>query len=487
MSENLSRPGFLRASGAGLLAGATTIAATTGNAGAADSPDRLLIKNGHVLTLDKTLGDFDRADVLVERGKIVDIRPNITAGAQVIDASNAVVMPGFIDTHRHMWEGLMRNLFPDLSYPDYFKFVLYGVGPAYRPQDVYAGNYMSALGALNAGITTILDFSHIQNSPEHTDAAIKALHDSGLRAVFGYGYPTNGAQHWWTEKRDSKYPEDLFRIRKQYFNSDDQLLTVCLAAEGPPELPQEVVLSQWKAARDAGVRISVHAGSAGKRGFYEQYASIPGFFGADTTYIHCCAFSELEWKLVADSGGTVSISPGSEMPMGHGMSAIQTSLDHGIRPSLSVDVETTEPGDFFTTIRLTLYLQRQLINLRALAGEKNLPKWLTAHDVLELASIEGARACGLDRKTGTLTVGKDADMILVRTDMINVIPFNNAVGLVSVAADTSNVDTVIVRGKVLKQNGRLIGVDMNRLSTMVGSSRDYVLARARVLQQQHGN
>jgi 5-methylthioadenosine/S-adenosylhomocysteine deaminase len=145
------------------------------------------------------------------------------------------------------------------------------------------------------------------------------------------------------------------------------------------------------------------------------------------------------------------------------------------------------PAIFFTTIRLTLYLQRQLINIRALAGEKNLPKWLTAHDVLELATIEGARACGLDRKTGTLTVGKDADMILVRTDMINVIPFNNAVGVVSVGADTSNVDTVIVRGKVLKQNGRLIGVDMNRLSTMVGSSRDYVLARARVLQQQHGN
>jgi 5-methylthioadenosine/S-adenosylhomocysteine deaminase len=485
MSDTLSRPNFLRAGGAGLLAGATTMAATTGDAGAADSPDRLLIKNGHVLTLDKALGDIDRADVLIERGKIVAIRPDIAADARVIDASNAVVMPGFIDTHRHLWEGLMRNLFPDLSYPDYFKFVLYGLGPAFRPQDVYAGNYLSALGALNAGITTMLDFSHIQNSPEHTDAAIHALRDSGMRAVFGYGYPTNGADKWYLERRDSKFPEDLLRLRSQYFNSDDQLVTVCMAAEGPPEVPQEVVLNQWKVAREAGVRISVHAGSANKRGFYEAYANVPGFFGPDTTYIHCCAFSELEWKLVSESGGTVSISPGSEMPMGHGMTAIQTSIDHGIRPSLSVDVETTEPGDFFTTLRLTLYLQRQLINVRALAGEKNLPKWLTAHDVLELATIEGARACGLDRKTGSLTPGKDADLVLVRTDMINVIPFNDAVGVVTVGADTSNVDTVIVRGKVVKQAGRLVGVDMNRLTRMVNESRDYVLARARVLQRQH--
>ncbi len=467
-----------------MLAGATTMAATTGDAGAAGSPDRLLIKNGHVLTLDAAIGDFKNADILIERGKIVEIRPNISANAQVIDASNAVVMPGFIDTHRHLWEGLMRNLFPDLSYPDYFKFALYGLGPAFRPQDVYAGNYLSALGALNAGITTMLDFSHIQNSPEHTDAAIHALRDSGIRAVFGYGYPTNGADHWYTDKRDSKFPEDLFRLRKQYFNSDDQLVTVCLAAQGPPELPQEYILNQWKVAREAGVRISVHAGSANKRGFYEQYANIPGFFKPDTTYIHCCAFSELEWKLVADSGGTVSISPSSEMPMGHGMSAIQTSIDHGIRPSLSVDVETTEPCDFFTTIRLTLYLQRQLINVRALAGEKNLPKWLSAHDVLELATIEGARACGLQRKTGTLTPGKDADLILIRTDMINVIPFNDAVGVVTVGADTSNVDTVIVRGKVVKQNGRLVGVDMPRLTSMVNASRDYVLERARTLQKQ---
>jgi 5-methylthioadenosine/S-adenosylhomocysteine deaminase len=477
-----SRPTFLRSAAIGAagsaLAGARAEAAvpTPRDAG---RTGRLLIRNGFVVTLDRPSGDGTRADVLVEKGKIVDIRPHIVAAdATVIDATDTVVMPGFIDTHRHMWEGLLRNNFPDLSYADYFTYMLYGIGPSYRPEDVYAGTLVSALGAIDAGITTILDFSHIQNSPAHTEASLHALRESGMRAVFGYGYPTNGSRQWWIDKKLSNFPDDIVRVKKQYFDSPDQLVTLCMAATGPGLVPDDVTLRLWKVAREAGVRISVHAGSAGKRGFYEPFGKIPGFFGPDTTYIHCNAFSETEWKLVADSGGTVSLSPGSEMPMGHGLPAVQAALDHGIRPSLSVDVETTEPGDFFTTIRLTLYLQRMLLNDRALEGEKNLPKWLSSRDVLQLATIEGARACGLERKTGTLTIGKDADLILLRTDRINVIPINDPIGAVAEGMDTSNVDTVIVKGRVLKQHGRLLGVDVKHLNALASASRDAVIKAA---------
>jgi 5-methylthioadenosine/S-adenosylhomocysteine deaminase len=478
----LSRPVFLRS--AALGAASTALAGGRVEAAVPFPPDagrtgRLLIKGGHVVTLDRPAGDGARADVLVERGKIVAVQPTIAAvDAAVIDATDCVVMPGFIDTHRHLWEGLLRNYFPDLSYSDYFKYMLYGVGPAYRPEDVYAGTLVSALGAIDAGITTMLDFSHIQNSPAHTEASIHALRDSGMRAVFGYGYPSNGSAQWWIDKKLSNFPDDIVRVKKQYFASDDQLVTLCMAATGAGQVPDDVTLRQWKVAREVGVRISVHAGSATKRGFYEPFAKIPGFFGPDTTYIHCCAFTDTEWKLVADSGGTVSLSPGSEMPMGHGMTAIQPALDHGIRPSLSVDVETTEPGDFFTTIRLALYLQRQLLNIRALNGEKNLPKWLSARDVLQLATIEGARACGLDRRTGTLTVGKDADIILLRTDRINVIPLNDPIGAVAEGMDTSNVDTVMVKGRLLKRGGHLLGVDVKRINALVTASRDAVIAKA---------
>jgi cytosine/adenosine deaminase-related metal-dependent hydrolase len=488
---NLTRPGFLRnaslGAAGGALVGAAPAPAVAPIPRDAGRTGRLLIKNGFVVTLDRTTGEGTRQDVLVERGRIVEIGPHLAAAdAAVIDATNTVVMPGFIDTHRHTWEGLLRNDFPDLSYSDYFKYVFYGIGPAYRPEDVYAGTLVSMLGAIDAGITTLLDFAHIQNSPAHTDASIHALRDSGMRAVFGYGYPTNGATHWYLDKRQSRYPEDLARIMPQYFNSNDQLVTLCLAVEGPGSVPDDVTLMQWKAARDAGIRISVHAGSATKRGFYEPFANVPGFFGSDTTYIHCCAFSETEWKLIADSGGTVSISPGSEMPMGHGMTAIQPALDHGIRPSLSVDVETTEPGDFFTTIRLTLYLQRQLINIRKLKGETDLPKWLTARDVLQLATIEGARACGLEHRTGTLTVGKEADIILLRTDRINVIPLNDPIGAVAEGMDTSNVDTVIVKGRLLKRHGQLLGVDVPQIAALVNASRDAVIAKAATLSPPHG-
>jgi cytosine/adenosine deaminase-related metal-dependent hydrolase len=459
------------------------VEALSGYAGATGTlpgtSDRLLLKGGNVITLDSDIGDFSRADVLIQGGKIVDIKPELdVADTQIIDASDAIVMPGFIDTHRHMWEGLLRNLFPDLSLNDYHKYVIQGVAPSYRPEDAYAGNLLSALGAIDAGITTILDFSHIQNTPDHADACIAALRDSGMRAIFGYGFPTNGNPQWWLDKQQSKYPDDLLRIQTQYFSTDDQLLTLCLAPLGPGSCPDEVTHAQWKVARDAGVRISVHAGSGKKRGFYEPFADIPAFFQADTTYIHCNAFSDAEWELVAGSGGTVSISAGAEMPMGHGLPATQRAIDHGIQPSLSVDVETTEPGDFFTTIRLTLYSQRQQINARNLAGEQNLPKWLTARDVLKLATIEGARACGLDHKTGTLTPGKDADIIMLRTDRINVMPVNDPIGAVAEGMDSSNVDTVIVKGRVLKRAGQLVGLDVKKIQGIVTRARDHVLQAA---------
>jgi 5-methylthioadenosine/S-adenosylhomocysteine deaminase len=440
---------------------------------------RLLLRGGTVISLDPEVGDFERADVLIQGGRIAQIGRDLPVDdAEVIDASSRIVMPGFIDTHRHMWEGLLRNLFPDLSLTEYYGYILEGIGPSYRPEDALVGTLLSAYGAIDAGITTILDFSHIQNSPEFADACIDALRQSGMRAVFGYGFPSKGTAPWWTERGTHAYPADLQRIQRQYFTSKDQLLTLCLAPHGPGSCPDEVVREQWEIARAAGVRISVHAGSGKKRGFYEPFADVPNFFGPDATYIHCNAFSEREWQLVAESGGTVSLSAGTELPMGHGVPATQKALEHGIRPSLSVDVETTEPGDFFTTMRLTLYMQRHEVNQRRLAGQAEVPAYLSARDVLEFATIEGARACGLDGLTGSLTPGKDADLILLATDRINVMPINDPVGAVVESMDTSNVDTVIVKGRVLKRNGVLTGLDVKALEHRVVQARDHVLRGA---------
>ncbi len=415
--------------------------------------DRILLKGGCVLSLDPQVGDFDTADVLIEGSRIAAVGPNLSATATIIDASNTIVMPGFIDTHRHMWQGALRNILPNGLLSDYVREIL-GVRGLMRPEDVRIGDLVTALGAINAGVTTVLDWSHIGNSPEHTDAAIDGLRASGFRAVYGFGGGAPGAAN--------QYPQDIRRLRKQHFASADQLLTLALAGG--------MDAKEWSVAREVNAPISVHAGGS--------LAGLEKALGPDVTYIHCTTFTDGAWKLVADSGGHISIACPIEMEMGHGVPPIQQSLDHGLRPSLSVDVETEMPGDFFTQMRSVFTLQRMLALNQPRPAAKPQPQLLTARDVVEFATVAGARANHLERKVGTLTPGKDADVIMLRTDTINVMPFNNAYGAAVLAMDTSNVDTVFIAGKAMKQGGRLVGVDLDRIRRDAEQSRDFIVGKA---------
>jgi cytosine/adenosine deaminase-related metal-dependent hydrolase len=381
-------------------------------------------------------------------------------------------MPGFIDTHRHLWEGILRNIGTDVPLEgdaSYLAFVLGQLSPAYRPDDVYAGNLISALGAINAGVTTILDWSHIQSSPEHTDAAIRALQVSGIRAVFAYGFP-------WFGDWNPQQPEWFNRAANQYFSSRDQLLTYALAPYGPEFAPIENCQAHWEMARAVGARVTVHVGvgSFGQHGKVAEFGKA-GLMGPDTTYIHCTTLNDEEVQMIVDSGGSVSLAVPVEMMMGHGMVPTQRFLDRGLNPSLSVDVETNVPGDMFTQMQTTIALQHALVFDRKLSGEENVPQAITTRDVLSWATIEGAKANGLGDVTGSLTPGKQADLIMLRTDTINVTPVNDPIGAVVFGMDTSNIDSVFVGGKALKRNGQMIGVDMPRVRELVHRSRDYVV------------
>jgi cytosine/adenosine deaminase-related metal-dependent hydrolase len=479
-SPALSRRDFLCSTAVTAVAASTAVAAVAGSAQAQQpAPGRaILVKGGCVLTLDRAVGDFEQADVLIENGKISAVRPNISApNAEVIDAARMIVMPGLVDTHRHMWQGILRNVLPDGSLDDYIATVQKVFGAKYTPDDVYAGDYFSALGAIDSGVTCILDWSHIHNTPEHSDAAVKALTDSGVRAVFAYGNAQTADGRWW-EAKGSKFPDDIARLRKQYFSSDDQLVTLYLAA---PSGSPEQILPTFKAARDVGARITIHVGvgERGRVGLLEKL-NAAGALKSDTTYIHCCTLNDTEWKLIRDTGGTVSIASYVETLMGHGNPPIQKAIDTGIRPSLSVDVETSVPNDFFAQMRTIFSLQKNEVWARRLAGDKNPPKFLTVREVLEFATVEGARANGLERKVGTLSPGKDADIILLRTDRLNVMPMNNAVGAVVTSMGPQNVDTVLIAGKVMKRNGALVGVDFERLTRLGDAARDRVYANAGV-------
>jgi cytosine/adenosine deaminase-related metal-dependent hydrolase len=203
-----------------------------------------------------------------------------------------------------------------------------------------------------------------------------------------------------------------------------------------------------------------------------------GLLKNDTTYIHCTTLSDDEIRMIVDTGGTVSLAAPVEMVMGHGMPPVQRFLDRGLRPSLSVDVETNMPNDMFTQMRTVISLQHGLIYDRKLVGKRNLPPFMSSRDVIEYATIEGARANGLLHKTGTLTPGKEADLIMLRTDSPNILPVNDPIGAVVWGMDTSNVDSVFVAGKALKREGKLLGVDLDNLRRMAYESRDYVLAKS---------
>jgi len=430
---------------------------------------RRLIKGGTVISLDPNVGDLMPGDVLVEGDKILEVgRDIVAADAEMIDATGMIVLPGFVDTHRHIWEGLLRNIGTDVPLEgrtSYISFVLHKLAPAFRPEDAYVGNLVSALGAIDAGITTLLDWSHIQGSPAHTDAVVKALEDSGLRAVFAYGFP------WWG-KWEERQPSWFVRAATEHFSSKDQMLTLALAAPGPEFTDFEVSRDHWKLARETDARITTHVGV----GTYGQDSKVQemgtaGLLGPDTTYIHCTTLNDTEIQMIVDTGGTVSLASPVEMMMGHGMPPIQKFLDRGLRPSLSVDVETNVPSDMFNQMRSVLALQRS----QASAQGKSQA---TTREVLAYATVEGARANGLDNKVGTLSPGKQADIVMLRTDRINVTPLNDPVTAVVAGMDTGNVDTVLIAGRVMKRGGQLLHVDWPAVMRMADEARDHVIEKS---------
>jgi cytosine/adenosine deaminase-related metal-dependent hydrolase len=430
---------------------------------------RTLFRGGIVLSIDDDVGDFASADVLVEGDRIVEVRPNIEAGeAEVIDATSMIVMPGFVDSHRHIWEGLLRNIGTDVPLEgrtSYISFVLHKLAPAFRPEDAYVGDLVSALGAIDAGITTLLDWSHIQGSPAHTDAVIQALEDSGMRAVFAYGFP------WWG-KWEERQPSWFVRAANEHFSTKDQMLTLALAAPGPEFTDFEITRDHWKLAREADARITTHVGV----GSYGQDAKVQemgeaGLLGPDTTYIHCTTLNDTEIQMIVDTGGTVSLASPVEMMMGHGMPPIQKFLDRGLSPSLSVDVETNVPGDMFNQMRSVLTLQRAISSSEGKAA-------MSTREILACATIEGARANGLDAEVGSLTPGKQADVIMLRTDRINVTPLNDPATAIVAGMDTGNVDTVMIAGRLMKRGGRLLHVDWPAMQRAAADARDAVIAKS---------
>ena len=441
---------------------------------------RTLIRNATIISVDPKVGDLHRGDILIDGSKIAAIAPAISADdAEVIDATNKIAIPGFVDTHRHTWESLLRGTGPDWSLAQYFTGVRVIMGGLYTPEDNYIANLLGAYDALDSGITTLYDWSHNNNSPAHSDAAVRGLKDSGIRGVFGYG---NANAEWFPPNAIPTNYDDLRQVRKQHFASDDQLVTMAMAIRGPQFTTLDITEEDIKAARDLGLRITVHVGD-GLWGMTKPLVQMKerGLLGSDMTYVHCNTIADEEFKLIGDTGGTASIAPEVEMQMGHGLPPALKLLAAGVRPSISIDVVTTVPSDMFNAMRALISGTRLMVHMKALEQRKGVdPLPLTSRDVLEFATLQGARACGLDHKTGSLTPGKEADIVLISTDSMNLIPMNNPVGGVVEFANSGNVDSIFIAGKPKKRDGKLVGLHFADFRRKVDAARDGLFARAGV-------
>jgi len=431
---------------------------------------KTLIRGGYVLTLGAKTANLAEGDVLVEDGTVVEVGPGLRdRDAEVVDASGTIVMPGFVDTHRHVWKSLFKSL-GDGGSDGAGPVPAAVVGHHHRPEDVYAATLTGLLGAVEAGITTVVDWSDIQFDARYTDAALQAHADAGLRTVFVHSAP-----HW-AESHEDVRPA-LRRLAGMSASAPGSPTTFAYGPIDPKRSDLDRAADEWALARELGLRIHAHAGSeASDRGVVSSLAE-RGLLGEDVTLVHCSHLDDAELDAIASTRTAVSVTPASDMAGGRGRPPTQQLIDRGIRPGLGVDDERVAPGDMFAQMRALISLQHATLFDLKLAGKGGIPNLLSTRDVIRYATLDGARTAGLGGVTGSIEPGKQADIVVLRADRPNVFPINDPIGAVVWGMDTSNLDSVFVAGRALMRGG-VLQADVARARKLATAAQGRVGAAA---------
>ena len=424
---------------------------------------RVLLKGGQVVTVDARDTLHPAADILVEQGRIAAIAPTIAApaDAEVIDLSGHIVLPGFIDTHRHSWQTGIRGVAADWSLLDYVRGIRMGYARAYRPEDVYISILVGLLEALDSGITTLCDFCHIMNSPAHADAALAAVREAGLRTRLHYGF------------YDVPLPQPAFADHAARLADAERIVRTFGAIPGLSELG--VALTEAKLvspaetaaeigfARRHGLPITAHMGTLSTPDAVARLGA-DGLLGPDILHVHCNFSSDEELKMIRDSGGAVSCTPETELQMAMGFPVIGRLMALGMAPSLGIDIVSDYSGDMFSQMRIGLQVERALRNEPSLRAGK-MPASISpgVREGLRFATVNGAAAMNRGVEIGSLEVAKQADIVALRQDGLHFLPPAPAVPAIVLQARASDVAFVMVGGAMRKRDGRLLGHDMARL------------------------
>lgn len=441
------------------------------------SSKRTLVRGAAILSMDPQVGDFGSGDILIEGdsiaavGRRLDVDP---ASVEIVDATDMIAIPGFVDTHRHIWQTQLRTVAIDWSLCDYVINMRSVFAAFYKPEDVFLGNYIGCLEALNSGITSIIDHCHVVNSPEHADEAVRGMFESGIGGIYCYGLFRNAKHHigapidvgeligeMFGDVEDWRF-DDGKRVRDRYF-TDNGRVRFGVATNEYEFKPYDEVRSELKRIREMEpLRISLHMamGALCKDARIVEYFGQDGFLDERCLFIHGGGFTDKELKLLADHGCSISATPDTEMQMGMGHPVAHRFDSLGGRASIGIDIVSNIAGDMFSQMRLQLQAHRARLNARdELDGRMPGIVPLKTRRALELATIGGAIAAGLDSITGSLTPGKKADLVLVSGRDINTAPIIDPVGTVVFYANPSNVDSVWVHGRPIKRDGALVGVD----------------------------
>jgi cytosine/adenosine deaminase-related metal-dependent hydrolase len=441
--------------------------------------DRTLLRGGWVVSMAPGQAPF-RGDVLVEGGRIAAVGtlpPDVDAArfdGEAVDCRDRIVLPGLVDSHRHLWQSALRGIAADWTLGQYFARMRGQLGGRFRPEDLYAGTLLGAVEALDAGITTVVDFSHNLNSPRHADAGWQALVDAGGRAVFAHG--ASNAQA--LARDGSPHSDDVRRLRTEVGADDDARVTLGMAVRGPEFSTIEAAEADWALARELGIPVTVHVGG-GLRGAGGHVAELArrGVLGPDTTFVHCNLLADAELDAIATAGGRAAVSPEVEANMGHGPPATARLRARGIPTGLSADVCTNVGGDLFGAMRTALALARGAAHEAALAGGEALDRVpVTAGEVLAMVTIEGAGAIGQGDRIGSLEPGKQADVVVLRADQPNMAPVSDPVAATVLAAGVREVDAVMVGGRWVKRDGRFVHRDVRAVVDLAARSQEHLLA-----------
>ncbi len=438
---------------------------------------QILIRNGTIISMDPGIGDLPAGDILLENDRILAVERKLDApDAEILDASGMIVIPGLINAQLHTWETALRGIGGDWRGPEYFRVVHANLATRYTPEDTYLGNLLGSLNQIDSGATAIFDWCHNNATPDHSDAAIDGLTDAGIRAVFGHGTvkpdPREGEPHY------SRIPhprEEIERLRRGRLSDDGAMVTLAMAILGPDYSTLEVALHDFRLAREYGLLSSAHIWGTPDRLVKEGYHRLKkeGLLGPDHNIVHGNYLDDEELRVIVDAGVSVTATPAVEAQKHPAEPLMGRVMALGGKPSIGADIEIYVGGDMFHVMRFALQSERIFDNLGnpspENAGEKRM---LTARHTLEWATINNARALGLESRIGSLSPGKQADIVMLRAGDINMFPVNDPVQAVVFHAGRSNVDTVLIAGRKVKEGGRLLypASDLDRKKEQLADS-----------------